>query len=342
MSSLQLNLLGSFDALLDGQPLENLGIKSKALLIYLAVERDRPHRRETLFTLLWPGMPEKSARHNLNQAIYALRQGFINFEDNLGNPVPLLLSKRHTLQLNPVAYLSADIYQMDNLLSSTQTHTHPDLATCPTCVTALESTLALYRGDFLADFYLEDSNAFEEWAENVRETYRGKLIEVLATMADIASQNCDYEEALNYIDQQLSLDELLERAHRQKIEVLARSGRRVEAMRQYREFAQHLESHLETVPSQETTALNERIRAEDLAASFLNPETSTPGTNAPRHNLPFQPTPFIGRQKELAQLDEMLRDLNTRLITIVGPGGMGKTRLAIACAERNLTHIGRF
>jgi DNA-binding SARP family transcriptional activator len=73
MPSLSINLFGAFSAFIDEQPIENLGIKSQALLIYLAVERDHPHRRDSLFTLLWPGMPEKSARHNLNQAVYALR-----------------------------------------------------------------------------------------------------------------------------------------------------------------------------------------------------------------------------------------------------------------------------
>ncbi len=131
MATLSLSLLGPFTATFNDQPLHNFKTnKVQALLIYLAVERNRPHRRETLFTLLWPGMPEKSARHNLNQ-----------------------------------------------------THSHSGLTECLTCIAAFGGALALYRGNFLSDFYLEDSNQFEEWAEVVRESYCRKLIDILTTLA---------------------------------------------------------------------------------------------------------------------------------------------------------------
>ena len=77
MSRLSLNLLGPFEACLNGEAVHDLRSRPvQALLIYLAVERSRAQRREGLFTLLWPGMPEKSARHNLSQALYALRQAY--------------------------------------------------------------------------------------------------------------------------------------------------------------------------------------------------------------------------------------------------------------------------
>ncbi len=62
----------------------------------------------------------------------------------------------------------------------------------------------------------------------------------------------------------------------------------------------------------------------------------------PRNNLPTQPTLFIGREDELAQLQRYLDDGQQRLVTIVGPGGMGKTRLSLALAERNLTNGNNF
>ncbi|MFN2237058.1 MAG: BTAD domain-containing putative transcriptional regulator, partial [Anaerolineales bacterium] len=324
MPSLSLNLFGSFDAYLDGHPIPNPGVKSQALLIYLAVDQ-RPQRREHLLTILWPGMPERSARHNLSQAIYALRQ---MFPEN--TEAPLLLADRQTVQLNPAAAILVDLHQFDRLLSTTQTHRHQNLVDCSTCIEALEQVNDLYRGDFISDFYLEDSNEFDEWAEAVREDYRRKWMEALATLSDIAMQVGDYEQALNCINRQLTTDNLSERAHRQKMEMLALAGRRVEAMRQYRELAQLLVEQLGVEPSQETTALYERIRSEDLTAKIPAPEVEPAKTKLPRNNLVPQPTPFIGRQEELAQLDGMLRNPDIRLITIVAPGGMGKTRLAIA------------
>ena len=88
---LALYLFGSPRMELDGVPVHIPRRKALALLAYLVVEGNRPHRRESLFTLLWPGMPEKSARHVLSQTLYALRQVFPDLEDPQGDPVPILL-----------------------------------------------------------------------------------------------------------------------------------------------------------------------------------------------------------------------------------------------------------
>jgi DNA-binding SARP family transcriptional activator/predicted ATPase len=344
MSPLELNLFGSFRATLDGESIDNMrSTKVKALLIYLAVERSTAHRREYLFTLLWPGMPEKSARHNLSQTLYDLRQTIPAVSSNQSQEtVPLILANRQTVQMNPTAAVDVDIHQLDGLLEKYQGHHHQSLATCETCNNRLKKAVDLYQGEFLADFYLEDSNPFEDWAETVREAYRRKVIEALSTLADITIQKQDYERACTHIDQQLALDNLRERAHRQKIEVLALGGQRVEAMRQYRQCAQLLAEQLGVSPSQETTALYERIRSEDLAATLPQLKAATPKTTTPPHNLVPQLLPFIGRQEELAALDEMFSDPEIRLITIVGPGGMGKTQLAIACAEQQLSPKNAF
>jgi DNA-binding SARP family transcriptional activator/predicted ATPase len=344
MAALSLSLLGPFTATLNDQPLQNFkNRKVQALLIYLAVERDHPHRREALFTLLWPGMPEKSARHNLSQTLYALRQILTEQVDNQGNPTPLLLVDRQTVQLNPAGKMDVDINKLDQMLESSHQHSHQRLEDCLTCTQALETASSLYRGDFLSGFYLEDSNEFEAWAEAVRETYRHKLVELLGTLADIAIHAGDYDRAIRYINRQLLVDDLSERANRQKVEALALAGRRVEAMRQYHEFAQRLEDLLGTDPSPEITALYERIRSEDLSTGRREPtETEGIEPSTPRHNLMPQATPFIGRENELDQLDEILQDPNTRLVTITGPGGMGKTRLALACAERQLARKNGF
>lgn len=63
------------------------------------------------------------------------------------------------------------------------------------------------------------------------------------------------------------------------------------------------------------------------------PSTSTAST--PPVNLPVFPTPLIGRERELRELDQLLRDPQCRLLTLVGPGGIGKTRLAVEAASRS-------
>jgi len=319
MSALSLNLLGSFGAHVDGHPMNNPGVKAQALLIYLAVEQ-HPQRREQLLTLLWPGMPEKSARHNLSQAIYALRQVFP--EDT---EFPLLLVDRQTVQLNPTANLIADLHQLGTLLETTQTHNHRHIAECPTCIEALEQAIDLYQGAFISDFYLEDSNEFNEWAEAVREDYRRRMMNTLSTRSEIASQNGDYEKALTCIDRQLITDNLSERAHRQKMEVLALAGRRVEALRQYRVYAQLLAEQLGVSPSQMTIDLFKRIQADDPLRSYQRKV---------KHNLPPTRTSFIGREEQMAEVKVLLAEHH--LVTLTGPGGVGKTRLSLQVAGQVL------
>ncbi len=90
----------------------------------------------------------------------------------------------------------------------------------------------------------------------------------------------------------------------------------------------------------------------DTAPKLGRGDVETPSTAQPAslpapqqtqvvHNLPPQPTPFIGREKELTVLDELMAKPEVRLVTIVGPGGMGKTRLALKAAEAQLPNFKR-
>ena len=359
MSPLSLHLLGPFEAHLDSIPLQDLrSSRAQALLIYLTVERASTHRREHLCTLLWPGMPEKSARHNLSQTLYTLRQAIPDGDP----PIPLLLVNRQIVQLNPATQVQIDLHQMDRLLQSTRTHDHLILADCKQCIHSLEAAAALYRGDFLSDFYLEDSNEFEDWAQANQETYRRKALETLDTLTTIATGQKGYVKARSYAQRQLEIDNLRESAYRQLMEILARSGHRTEALRQYQVCAQILASELDTTPSQQTKDLFEHIQSEDpnlyavkqiliestdpvLAGvettdipAELSMQLASPKPHRPNHNLPVQSTPFIGRKTELAELYSLITDPQNRLITIVGPGGIGKTRLSLAVVERLLSY----
>jgi len=348
MGTLSLKLFGNFQALLDGQPSGTFRTnKAQALLVYLAVEHKQTHRREGLMTLLWPDMPLPSAQVNLRQVLYRLRQMFPD----------LLLSSRQTVRLNPDAALEVDLHRFDALIAQVERHAHPSLAGCTPCREALEEAMVLYRGDFLADFYLDDSNEFEEWAEALREQYRGKALDALENLGKAALAVGKYEQAVEAAERQLGIDPLRESAHRGLMEALARDGRRRAALAHYADFQTQLHAELGVVPSQETQRLVAAIRKEELEpvptpvdapTSPLEPTAGHPAEpqveisirrHEIRHNLPTQPTPFIGRETELASLDKLLADPAIRLVTIVGPGGMGKTRLALACAERQLASM---
>jgi len=308
--------------------------KVEALLVYLIVEVSA-QRRESLFTLLWPGMPEKSARHNLRQVLYALRQTFPEVAARESDEtVPLILTNRNTIQINPEALVDADFYQLDHLLRETQRHDHPDLSRCEHCIQSLEKVVDLYSGEFLRDFYLEDSNPFEDWVEAVRETYRHKILDALETLADIFIQNQASEQAFQYINQQLDIDHLRECAHRQRVEAYWLSGRRVEALRHYHQYSQLLREELDIDPSKEMKDLYKQIRTQSAPVQkpdFSIPDAGSPGS-FPRHNLPHSLTSFIGRQEELDEIANLVVD--HRLVTLTGAGGIGKTQLCLQVGRR--------
>ncbi|MDX1616298.1 MAG: protein kinase [Candidatus Promineifilaceae bacterium] len=272
MSTLSLTLLGPFQAHLGSRPLPGFRTsKVQALLIYLAVEPE-PHSRESLMTLLWPGMPERSARHNLRQILYYLRGAIPDLrstKDGDQEEEPLLLSNRQTIQLNPDAEVLTDIERFGALIDSTQQHDHLDLISCQSCRQELEEGVALYQGDFLADFYLEDSSEFEDWAQIKREAYRRQVLDALEILTAMAMRRQDYPLGRSLAERQLEIDNLRESSYRQLMEVLALSGRREEALAVYDACRRLLAEELAMEPSRRTTEVYEQIVAGNLSFDTL-------------------------------------------------------------------------
>ena len=112
MTHLSLSLFGRSQVLLGEEPVLSFRTKKvQALLVYLAARPTIPHRRETLMTLLWPGMPDESARANLRQILFLLRQAIPDFGED--GSTPLLIANRDTMQLNPQAGVESDLAQLD-------------------------------------------------------------------------------------------------------------------------------------------------------------------------------------------------------------------------------------
>ena len=347
MPSLVLSLLGHLAVSWDERPLTTFrSNRVPALLVYLTVAANRPHRREALMELLWPGLPAASARQNLRQTLYLLRQEIPELAAKNGQGiVPLLLSDRHTVQLNPEGDFSLDVTRLEQLVVGQPT------------ADKLAEAVTLYQGDFLADFYLPDSENFEEWAAAKRAAYRRLALDALTKLTAVYLDQANFAEAEKYARQQLEIDNLRESGHRQLMEALAQNGRRRAALSHYESLSQLLQTELSIEPSLETQALVQAIRVGEFVEKreergegeakgkehFPLPTPHSPlATSAPPHNLPTQATPFIGREAELAALDAFISDPKVRLVTIVGAGGMGKTRLALACGEQQTTAATRF
>ncbi|MBE2224751.1 MAG: protein kinase, partial [Anaerolineae bacterium] len=269
MNRLTLLFFGPCQAIIDGEPVTGFRTqKVQALLACLAAEPHTAHRRERLMTLLWPGMPEPSARANLRQILFHLRQAIPDF-DHDGTLVPLLIANRHTIQLNPEADITIDTTQFEALLTEVQRHQHVELLTCDTCYQTLQTAVSLYRGHFLADFYLDDSNDFEEWAEITRQQFRHKMLDALDILTTIATRRAAYAEARTYAEQQLAIDDLHESAYQQLMEILALSGQRVAALSLYESCRRLLAEEMGMAPTAQTTALYEKIQAGELHFDHL-------------------------------------------------------------------------
>ncbi|MGE5263480.1 MAG: tetratricopeptide repeat protein, partial [Acidobacteriota bacterium] len=328
-----LNVLGPLQITLAGAPVAMFqSDKARALLLYLVVESNRPHRREELTGLLWPDVPEQTARHNLRQTLFNVRQAI---HDQKANP-PYLLVTREEIQFNAESDHALDVATFAALLAACEAHPHPDPETCVECAARRQQAVELYRGRFLQQFFLEDSAAFEEWALLRREALHERALEALARLARHYEQRADYEAARRCAQRELELDPWREEAHRQVMRALAAGGQRSAALVQYETCRRVLADELGIEPSAETRTLFERIRSGDLKLDIGKSEMS-PMSNVhpPTSNLPAASTPFVGRERELQDLGQLLADPQCRLLTLVGPGGMGKTRLALELASQH-------
>ena len=328
MPHLSICALGPLVVTLDGQPItEQAYDKVWALLVYLAQAPDHPHRREHLAGLLWPDQREERALTNLRQALSRLRRAI---GDADATP-SFLLVDRTRVQFNAASDTTMDVTEFKALLAACASHAHRHDTSCAACAEWREQAVALYRGAFLDTFYIGDSDLFEEWATVAREPLHQQAMDALAALVAYHERRGNYVEALHCGERQLALEPWREEAYRQIMRLLELNGQRSAALHWYARCCTMLEVELGVSPAAETTTLYEQIRAAEgegsVKTDYLVPPTKR------RHNLPLPPTPFLGRQEELATLADLLADAACRLITLLGPGGMGKTRLALQAAS---------
>jgi predicted ATPase/DNA-binding SARP family transcriptional activator len=310
---LTLHLLGPPEVHLEGEPVTGfVSDKARALLFYLAVEAERAHRRETLAGLLWPDYPERSARTNLSNTLSNLRSVLADRE---ATP-PYLLVTRDTIQFNARSDHRLDATAFEALVDDQR----------------WEEAAALYQGGFLEGFSLPDSAPFEGWALVTRERLQRQVMAALEGLAAEREEGGDYARAIEAARRQLEIEPWHEKAHRALMRDLALLGERASALAQYEQCRRALQEELGVEPSPETVQLAEQIRDGRLSGPVAR--DAQPPVVERRHNLPIQLTPFVGREGELVRIQDRLIDPNCRLLTLVGPGGSGKTRLALEAAGR--------
>jgi predicted ATPase/DNA-binding SARP family transcriptional activator len=321
MTTLELRFLGGLTIHQAGRLLTTLkSQKGQALLCYLAMT-GKAHTRSVLAGLFWPEMLEENALMNLRNVLNKLNQ-------HLG---PYLLNTRQTIAFNREAAYWLDVADFEAGLAA-----KADIG-------RLQTAVALYRGDFLDGFDLDDAPQFEGWVLGQRARLREAALAALHRLVTHFASKGTSDMAITYARQLLAVEPWREEAHRDLMRLLALSGQRSAALIQYETCRRILAEELSVEPAPATLELYRQIKENAVTEerprtlSLPSPTDREPPIPSAPHNLPAQSTPLIGRETELKSLSKLLAKTDGRLITIVGIGGMGKTRLALTLAERQVT-----
>lgn len=294
--------------------------KAIGLLAYLLIESDRAHSRDVLLGLLWPDLPTAAAQNNLRVTWVQLQKAL---RTSASDAQPHLIGDRLSLRFNPLSDHELDVARFRSLTEACRSHAHTHPHDCAECAARLTQALELVRGDFLDQLVLGECAQFDEWLLVQREHLHVQVtaaLEQLAAFHERAGQLAEAEHAVRGL---LANDPLRESAYRQLMRVLAGTDRRSAALDAYETCRRVLATELGLAPAVETITLAEQIRAR-----------ASVDAHTMQAALPPVLTRFFGRQQETARLIELLPRRTARLVTLAGPGGVGKTRLAIEVARR--------
>lgn len=337
MAHLTLALLGGFQAELDGRPVTGFkSSKVRALLAYLAVEADRPHRRETLAGLLWPERPDRDALNNLRYSLANLRKTL----DDRASGTPFLLIDRDTVQFNRASDAWLDVNQLLEPIAAARSAHATDSLSPPT-ITDLQSALALYRGSLLAGFSAGDAAPFEEWLLLRREQIEQQVTWTLASLTAIHEARADYPQAQAWARRHVALEPWNEDAHRALMRGLALDGQRSAALHQFQVCRRILADELGVEPAEETLVLFEAIRK----GGWTGQERRKQGPLAHDSRGAYSPAPpLVAREGQLSQLGQALAAALAgagSMVFVVGEAGSGKTALLRAFTRRAMqAHAG--
>ncbi len=249
--ALEFKFLGGFDVRLNGCLVTGIAYnKMRALLAYLAVEREQDHQREVLADLLWRSNDPVTARGNLRRTLSDLRRVL---ESATGTV--MFSATKHTLRFIPAGFV--DVVAFAKTPSVLRADDDSDLA-------QEERIMALYQGEFLAGLSLPDSPDFENWLQIQRETLRRRALALLEKLSNHYAKIGDYSQSLPFALRYLELEPLDDEACLRVMHLYALNGQHSAALGQYQACCHLLEKELGVLPSEKTRELAERIRTGTL------------------------------------------------------------------------------
>lgn len=307
---LRVLLFGGFEVWHAGRLLQGFeSQKARVLLAYLVLNRDRAHTREQLASLLWPERDDETARRNLRQAIYNLRETLPE-EDR----EPVLLVDRGGVQVNPAADLWLDVEAFraalrQSFAGNRETASH-----------RLVEVVSLYRGELLAGFFFDDCAALGDWLVAQQESLREAAGDALRALVQVYTARGEHRLGIEYARRLVAMDPLSEESHRDLIQLYSLAGQRNRALAHYRELRALLARELGVEPLEETTELYQSVLRESVL------EAAQAERGAPARPI----VPLVGRDAALEQLRECWAAVlqgRPQVTLVEGEEGVGKTRL---------------
>jgi predicted ATPase/DNA-binding SARP family transcriptional activator/DNA-binding CsgD family transcriptional regulator len=314
--TLRITLLGTFRVTVADRPIPDSAWrqrKATALIKLLALAPGQVLHREQLLDLLWPELPPAAAAHNLRYALHMARNILEGPPAHLPRALHLIEDR---LVLRPEGALAIDAAAFNDAATIAQRGDDP---------ATYAAAIALYHGELLP------ADRYEDWASLHRETLRERYLALLRRYAALSNERGDTANAIGAYETLVQHEPTDEDAHTALMRLYAANGQRVRALRQYGRLRNSLQHDLGIEPE----AASQRLYTALLAGGRATPDDadSMASHPDPAHNLPAPTTSFIGREQERASLGRLIAAAEQRLITLLGIGGSGKTRLAIELAR---------
>ncbi len=292
--------------------------KAVALAAYLVVT-GKKCSRDKLATLFWPEYDQKNARASLRRTLSIMTQ-------ELGKS--WLEIDRESIMFVPCENLSIDVNNFLKLNEKIKSEEKKNTD----CLTILEEAIAIYRDDFMSGFSLKDAPDFDDWLFEQSEWLRSQAISLTNLLIDYYFRRNDFSKAVLQAQRLINFDPFNENGHRKLIRAFALNNQQNFALRQYDKLKKNLRKELDTHPEEKTAFLAEEIRKGRFAV--LNHSSDNENIfKTTLTNLPAQSTTFVGRERDVENIIDKLTLPEVKLLTISGPGGIGKTRIAIQSAS---------
>src|SRR5829696_7495327 len=287
--------------------------KAAVLVKLLALAPGHRLHREQAMDILWPNAGRKAASNSLRSTLHAARKVLDPAMGSL-----YLASEDESLVLCPAGGLWVDVDAFEQAVATARRSQDP---------AAYRAALELYPGELLPD------DRYEDWAESRRRELRRVFLSVLIELAGLYEARGDYGRGLEALQRSLFVEPTNEEAHARLMRLHALSGRQHEALSQYEQLSSALSKQFGTEPDVTTRHLRDEIAQGAFRAPppLLTDLPQEGASDLSSHNLSEPRTSFVGREREILEVKRTLSA--TRLLTLTGTGGSGKTRLALEVAR---------